>query len=398
MSTVKIWGGLPDQRLALHKHLSGARWEEVQLAELTRPHAEDDVWLVHVEAKPEYSRALAASNGPSRSVLWVPEGSPPLPFDEWWEDFSVQLLESRPEDAALLERVARCPQVLDWAERVSDVPANWFASLSGSPRQLAADRLPFSDEDRRHFRQCEDCRAQAYDLLQQQAEIYWTASCPDAAEVGEWLEGADMFSFVQAHAAGCGLCRETVRQQARLWTEEGLLSAEEAYAKLASIGLTARSFSERAAPFLKALLTWKDAAASSAGELAALLTQGLSGGMTLRTATRSATSPAERPALSLEDLADRLEWGEPITYAGGERWLHVTLDGDDVLIRVGNSPAARFKTFFVEFLRGEEVVLAVESMESVARITPDHFATAQQAGADRVELLKAVATAEDQQL
>ena len=387
MSTVKIVGGLSDQRSALQQRLSGAHWEEAQLADLVVGRADDEVWLVHVGAKPEYSTALAASPNPPRAVLWVPHGDAPLPFDEWWEDYSVQLLEARPEDAVLLGRVARCPQVLDWADCISDVPNKWFTELTESPRQLPVERLPFSAEDRRHLQECEDCRAQAYSGLQQQAEIHWAAACPNTSEIGEWLENAEAAPVLEAHVAGCGLCRETVRQQARLWEEASFVTAEAAYAKLSVVGLAQQTLSRRVAPFLSALLAWEQAAVSSVSEYAALMTQGLSSGMVLRTATRSSAPSAERTKLSLEDLATRLDWGEPITYAGGDRWLYVTLEGEDVLVRVGTGPSKRFRDFTVGFLRAGEAVVTVEAVAGIARLTPEHFASAQQAGAGQVEIV-----------
>lgn len=387
MSTVKIVGGLSNQRTALHERLSGVHWEDAQLADLAAGRAEDEVWLVHVGVKPEYSTALAASPNPPCAVLWVPKGDAPLPFDEWWEDYSVQLLEARPEDTVLLGRVARCPRVLDWADRISDVPNNWFKELTGSPQQLPIERLPFSAEDRHHLLECEDCHAQAYSALQQQAGIHWAVACPDISEIGEWLENTESASALEAHVAGCGLCRETVRQQARLWKEASFMTAEEVYAKLSVVGLVQQTYSRRVAPFLSALLTWEQAAASSVSEYAAMITQGLSGGMVLRTATRSSAPSVDRTNLSLDDLATRLDWGEPVTYAGGERWLHVTLEGDDVLLRVGTGPSKRFKDFTVCFLRADKAAVTVEAVVGIARLTPKHFASAQLAGAGQVEIV-----------
>lgn len=64
---------------------------------------------------------------------------------------------------------------------------------------------------------------------------------------------------------------------------------------------------------------------------------------------------------------NRIDWGEPLTYSGGERWLHVTLDGDDVLVRVVRGPAARFEAFSVEFLRGEEVTVSIKAVSPGSR-------------------------------
>ena len=387
MNTVKIVGGLSDQRPALQQCLSGVHWEEAQLADLAVSRAEDEVWLIHVGAKPEYSTALSASPNPPRAVLWVPHGDAPLPFEEWWEDYSVQLLEARPEDTVLLGRVARCPQVLDWADRISDVPNKWFTELTESPRQLPIEHLPFSVEDRRHLQECDDCRVQAYSGLQQQAEIHWAAACPDTSEIGEWLENAEAAPVLEAHVANCDLCRETVRQQVRLWEEASFVTAEEGYAKLSVVGLAQQTLSRRAAPFLSALLAWEQAAVSSVSEYAALMTQGLTSGMALRTTTRSSVPSVDRTNLSLEDLATRLDWGEPITYAGGDRWLHVTLEGEDVLVRVGTGPSKRFRDFTVGFLRAGETVVTVEAVAGIARLTPKHLALAQQAGTDQVEIM-----------
>ena len=122
-------------------------------------------------------------------------------------------------------------------------------------------------------------------------------------------------------------------------------------------------------------------------DLAALLTQGLSNGMTLRAATRSSAPSVAHPLLSQEDLADRLSFGEPVSFGGAGRWLHVTLDDEDVLVRVGRSPTDRFPEFSIQFLRGTAVVSSVNAQEGIARITPEHFATARQGGTDRAEVV-----------
>lgn len=173
----------------------------------------------------------------SKVVLWVPQGKKPLAFEQWGERFYAQLQEESEEDCTFLRRVSRCARVLEWGERVEDIPAAWFAKSTGSPRVYPVDELPFTEDEKLHLQECTDCREEAYDQLQRRAEMRWEMLCPSVDDLAAWLEAQEADPRLAAHLADCGLCRETVKRQAWLWEGAGLLSAEQVDAKLAAVGL-----------------------------------------------------------------------------------------------------------------------------------------------------------------
>jgi hypothetical protein len=90
-------------------------------------------------------------------------------------------------------------------------------------------------------------------------------------------------------------------------------------------------------------------------------------------------------SMPLEEWLDReLRDKGALELAGKDQWLSLTVEGEAVLVEAGESPARPFEQFRVEFRRGEEAVVSVSAEDGVARLTPEHFAAAQEQGADRV--------------
>jgi hypothetical protein len=142
-----------------------------------------------------------------------------------------------------------------------------------------------------------------------------------------------------------------------------------------------------AGAWLEAAIDWSHALAKKVEARAALLAEMLCGGTALQPAWRTAGTRAEEAGVSLEDLKAYLSADKFVMLSAPEQWLHLTVEGDAVLLRAGKSPANQFEQFRVEFRRGEEVVVAVEGSDGIARLTPDHFQTAHQGQADRLVIL-----------
>jgi hypothetical protein len=138
---------------------------------------DEPVWVVSVSAADRFNNLASlqdAQQTEPKAVLWVPSGKAKLDFVDWSESeiFHAQLREDSEEDRAFLERLARCPQVLEWGVRAADVPANWFTSLTEKPRYTATDKLPFTDAHKEHLRKCEDCVAEAYRRLDMEVDVH----------------------------------------------------------------------------------------------------------------------------------------------------------------------------------------------------------------------------------
>jgi hypothetical protein len=113
----------------------------------------------------------------------------------------------------------------------------------------------------------------------------------------------------------------------------------------------------------------------------------LCGGTALQPAWRTAGARAEEAEVSLEDLKAYLSADKFVMLSAPEQWLHLMIEGDAVLLRAGKSPANQFEQFRVEFRRGNEVVVSVKGSDGIARLSPEHFQTAQQGQADRLVIL-----------
>lgn len=390
MSILKLFGFTAEAQLSLFLKVKAEQWEEGQAEELSTPRPDSEVWVVCVSVAEKFMNAvfrLPPKDRLPKAVLWVPQGKKPLPLADWWEGFHAQLREESEEDISFLEKVSRCARVLDWGERVEDIPAKWFAFLTGSPRPYSVDALPFNEEEKQHLSKCADCREEAYERLQWRAEMRWMMLCPEVSEIAEWLEAGED-PQLEAHVSNCGLCRETVKRQAWLWEGAGLLTAEQVNAKLAAVGIAEPAVEQGiAGAWLEATLDWLHEQAQTAVSWAALLAAVLCRRTALRPALRTARASAEETGVSMEDLNAYLTAGEPVTLWGKEQWLHLMVEGDAVRLRAGKSPADRFEQFRVEFRRGKEVVVAVSAANGVALLTPEHFQNAKLQQADQLVII-----------
>jgi len=400
MSTLKLFGFTAEEQQSLSQQAPTSRWEPGRREELGAPRPDGEVWLVRVDAAEEFLNAVfpppAVPRPPSPppAVLWVPRGQEPLPLDDWWEGFSVQLRGASEADMAFLKKIARCGRVLAWGERVEDLPTEWFAGLTGSPRLLTVPDLPFNEEEKAHLERCPDCREEAIERLQGRAERRWTMLCPTVEEIAAWLEEEAKKPRLEEHVRGCALCRETVKRQAFLWEGAELLTSEQVDAKLAAVGLVDWITAEWNGAMWD--LVWQPAGTETVRASqpamptetqrawALLLALVLCRRTPLRPAWRTAGAPATEAEVSLEELQSYLDADEAVTFLGEEQWLHLSAADDAVWLRAGRSAADDFKQFRVEFRRGEEAVVSVSAEGGVARLTAEHFQAAQERGADRV--------------
>jgi tRNA threonylcarbamoyladenosine modification (KEOPS) complex Pcc1 subunit len=88
--------------------------------------------------------------------------------------------------------------------------------------------------------------------------------------------------------------------------------------------------------------------------------------------------------LLINELSDK----EALELTSEEQWFSLTVEGEAVLVEVGESPARPFEQFRMEFRRGDEVVVEVEAKDGVALLTLEHFQMVQQKQADRLVILK----------
>lgn len=135
MTTLKLFGCTATARQRLQQTVDMDCCVEGQLEELYEQHQDEanQVWVVYVNAANEFLDAAFDAESHShlpKAVLWVPQGQQPLPLDDWWEGFAAQLQEERPDDRTMLQRLSRCAQVLEWGERIEDIPQEWFAALT----------------------------------------------------------------------------------------------------------------------------------------------------------------------------------------------------------------------------------------------------------------------------
>jgi hypothetical protein len=424
MSILKLFGLSDEERRSLQTNVRAGRCAEGQLEELAAIRPDDEVWVVGVSAAqtftdevfrqaPDIARTLVNEGTATRddtraedaattvaqdelqrlprAVLWVPEGKTPLSLDDWWEGFHAQLREDRPVDCSFLEKVAQCPQVLDWGERIEDIPAKWFDQLGESPQVLDIDVLPFDEEAKRHLTACQVCLEEVYDRLQHRAEMRWEMFCPSVDEVSDWLESEGENAGLEKHIRKCRLCQESAKRQAWLWQGAGLASADRVRSKLTAVGLVSPDV-----PWLAIGLEWQKgvaqaqthAVAAWAALVAFLLCR--QGRMHLESGVRR--EGQGEATVSLDQISASLREGRAVVLSseGDERrWLHLIADkdGQGVLLRAGKSMAGRFDTFRVEFRRGDHVVVTVPGTREGARLTLEHFQTAQEQQADRLAII-----------
>src|SRR5205085_577430 len=102
---------------------------------------------------------------------------------------------------------------------------------------------------------------------------------------------------------------------------------------------------------------------------------------------------ASETAISLDQISAALREGRHVELSSeGEerRWLHLIAekDGRGVLLKAGKSGAGRFPKFRVEFRRGDHAVVTVSGTSEGARLTLEHFQTAQELQADQLAIIE----------
>lgn len=74
-------------------------------------------------------------------------------------------------------------------------------------------------------------------------------------------------------------------------------------------------------------------------------------------------------------------------YGDPARWISIKVDGGDVVLRAGASPAELLDAFSIEFRKEGHSVLSVEADAGAVRLTPDHFRVAAESQADELAIL-----------
>lgn len=403
MNTVTLIGCEEGVRQTVSRHLTdlppGTLLQSAEPDDLPDAGTGEALLIVCVDAAEQYLDSVFSGSGtdagqhaPSpRAVLWVPEGHEPLPFDEWWEGFHLQLRENSDADRVLLGVLGRSPQVLDWMERVEDIAPAWFDDLTESPRALSPERLPFTPTLRQELASDPVCLEWVRERLAGRAEMRWSLLCPSPEEIADWLESAEADARLEANVTRCALARELVQRQSALCVSAGLITPEQAAAKRQAVGVRPPvGEAIRAAltgAWAEAQLQWDTTLQSSAAGLGALLASAFGVQHIQRAAARS-TAPTAYAALETTELANLLASGEPITLAYEGHWLHFLLDEEGVRIRAGESAIKRFPDFTVLLSRDQEPLASFVAERGVAILTAEAIRRAHAGGADRLTITR----------
>ncbi|NUP99334.1 MAG: hypothetical protein HUU35_05705 [Armatimonadetes bacterium] len=122
-----------------------------------------------------------------RLVLWLSNGEAAADYDD--VGCAVVLEEDQPEDRASLGRIVADPRVLDWRDRVEEVPAWWFEWIGCSPAEVPIGRLPFDRLHRAELEGSPECQVEAYRCLIRRAGWLqlsrWATAAAGASPVAE---------------------------------------------------------------------------------------------------------------------------------------------------------------------------------------------------------------------
>lgn len=388
MTTFKLFGFPAEARQALQALAPMAQYEEGDVTAL-RPLGADQVWVVYAPAAAAFLEAVFAAppvRHPPPAVLWVPPGHEPWPFDDWWEGFVAQLEAADAHDRTLLQRLSRCARVLEWGERVEDVPAAWFAALTDPLAPDSLDALPCEAEARAHLRTCADCQAEVSEWLRQGAEERWALRCPPVDDLAAWVATPEADRRLETHVQACRVCQDLVTQQAARWGALGLLPPAQLAAKYVAAGLTPSEPDPVPGALCTLALGWPQVHVLTV----------LACAVALATAARRAQAGrlygGARGAAVAPEVAvqERLTAGGSIVLSR-QPWLAARVEGETVVLEAGHSPATPLARFRVEFWRGAQSVAVVTGEDGVARLDVEVFQRAQAAGADQVVVLSASA-------
>jgi hypothetical protein len=380
MTILNGFGFTPEQIQFFQKAAPSGQWRRIDRIEHDAK-VPDPVWMVHIDATPAFMEAVADMPDRPKAILWVPRGHEGIPSEAWWEVFDMRLREGNAIDRASLERLAQCPQVLDWAERVEDIPSQWFIDCQTIPQSV--DRLPFEPTHLAHLQTCSACRDEAFEHLGRRVERRLELTPPSMEQLTLWLKSEETDPRLEGQVAHQETLRETVKRLAMLYVGAKLITKAHAEVKFRAVGLPVE-----AEPFLSVSLSdifqLPRLPTARFGET---LTRWATGLAEVFGEGQLAPTPATTRAETLRRLGVRLSAGDYITIRHGEKLFILKLEPNALQLQVARRATQRLRRFSVVFHRGGEVVLSVAGTDGVVRLTTEHFETAECERADRLRII-----------
>lgn len=386
MTTFKLIGLSDDEAAAISNQVNGFDGETAGIEDIGATTQDELVWVVALSQAASFvavARTLADQSRP-RAILLLPTGDQTMPDEDWWEVFDAEVATDDSNDLALLGRVGQCRRVLDWPSLLQEIPADWFIDHSAQVFGGDLSDLPVSDEELEHLATCQHCQEEIRNWLQDRSTFRRTYLCPSTMDVVVWLEGPSI-PDLERHIRTCDVCRDGVRRQAWLWASTPFTTDERVRDRLRSVNLLQEE--PELSVLVQALVDWQLDEIRKYMAAQVLITSLRH--MAVRRSWRDASAPIPLkedgiPTSIEADLLADLTNGLPVTLLGDEQWIDLTLDGDDLLVRVGTSPIEPFQSFLIDFLSGDALILSIPSENGIVRLSSVLIEQARQGQADRL--------------